>query len=107
MTPDVPTGAMHAVSDNAASINENSLYAFGPRIAAHYTEAGPGERWLASGWRLATVCFGRTGALAGSTGQALWPRRHLRCIMYAQSCFFRGHYVPHLAMQPRTGTRPC
>src|SRR5262249_18737981 len=41
--PDVPTGAMHAVSDSAASTNENSLYALGPRMAAHYTRGSACE----------------------------------------------------------------
>src|SRR5262245_10862912 len=35
---------MHAVSDSAASTNENSLYALGPRMAAHYTRGSPCER---------------------------------------------------------------
>jgi hypothetical protein len=39
MTPDVPTGAMHAVSDSAASTNENSLFALGLCMAAQYTRA--------------------------------------------------------------------
>ena len=46
MTPDVPTGAMHAVSDSAASTNEDSLYALGPRMAAHYTRGSACEHWL-------------------------------------------------------------
>ena len=43
MIPDVPTGAMHAVSDRAASTNESSLYALGPRMAAHYTRGSACE----------------------------------------------------------------
>jgi hypothetical protein len=34
---------MHAVSDSAASSNENSLYALGPRMAAHYTRGSACE----------------------------------------------------------------
>jgi hypothetical protein len=34
---------MHAVSDSAASSNENSLYVLGPRMAAHYTRGSAGE----------------------------------------------------------------
>ena len=28
-------------------------------------------------------------------------------ISYAQSCWFRGHYVPHLVVQTAQGPRPC
>src|SRR5262249_47636490 len=56
MTPDVPTGAMHAVSDRAASTNESSLYALGPRMAAHYTRGSVCEHMALRAGDVSLLC---------------------------------------------------
>src|SRR4029434_7381796 len=62
-TPDVPTGAMHAVSDSAASTNENSLYALGLRMAAHYTRGSACEHMALRADDVSLLWFGRMRSL--------------------------------------------
>jgi hypothetical protein len=74
MTPDVPTGAMHAVSDSAASTNEHSLYALGPRMAGHYTRGSACEHMTLRADGVSLLCaFDECASDAHGMGLATHP----------------------------------